>query len=191
MSLSANCGATCVHYAATDRSPDRKACEIEVLVDLTTKEVVSKDVIGTEFLAGLSTWEFDVFLKTCLPAPMFKDRVANFHLPEGFEVFVEPWPYGGMDLPGEPRRFFRGLIFALYTRSGSPDSNYYAYPLPIIPVMDFEKRELIRIDEPASGGVIDHCKPAEYVVGLLPGGLRQDLKPLGVVQPQGPSFVVT
>lgn len=110
-----------------------------------------------------------------------------------------------MDLPGEPRRFFQGLIFARDTRSGNPDSNYYAYPLPIIPVMDFEKRELIRIDElatgggndpltpakPASGGVIDHCKPAEYVPELLPGGLRQDLKPLGVVQPQGPSFVVT
>lgn len=44
-----------VHYAATDKSPDRKAYEIEVSVDLTTKEVVSKDVIGTEFLAGLST----------------------------------------------------------------------------------------------------------------------------------------
>lgn len=44
-----------VHYAATDKSPDRKACEIEVSVDLTTREIVSKDVIGTEFLAGLST----------------------------------------------------------------------------------------------------------------------------------------
>lgn len=136
---------------------------------------------------------------------MFKDRVAKFRLPEGFEVFVEPWPYGGMDLPGEPRRFFQGLIFALDTRSGNPDSNYYSYPLPIIPVMDFEKREIIRIDElatgggndplttakPASDGVIDHCRPGEYVPELLPGGLRQDLRPLGIVQPQGPSFVVT
>lgn len=44
-----------VHYAATGKSPDRKACEIEVSVDLTTRKVASKDVIGTEFLAGLST----------------------------------------------------------------------------------------------------------------------------------------
>lgn len=73
------------------------------------------------------------------------------------------------------------------------------------PTVDFDKGELIRIDElatgggndpltqsePATGEVIGHCKAAEYVPELVPGGLRQDLKPLGVVQPQGPSFAVT
>jgi primary-amine oxidase len=109
-----------------------------------------------------------------------------------------------MDQPGGVRRYFQGLCFAIDRRSGNQDSNYYSYPLPIIPVMDFERREIIRIDELATGGgddslapvgqrtgaVIDHCAPAEYVPELLPGGVRTDLKPLSVIQPEGPSFSI-
>lgn len=149
-------------------------------------------------------WEFDILLETCKSSPLFKDRVAKFTLPDGFDIIVEPWPYGGMDQPGGVRRYFQGLCFAIDRRSGNQDSNYYSYPLPIIPVMDFERREIIRIDELATGGgddplapmgqrtggVIDHCAPAEYVPELLPGGVRKDLKPLSVIQPEGPSFSI-
>jgi primary-amine oxidase len=125
-------------------------------------------------------------------------------LPEGFEVIVEPWPYGGLDKADENRRYFQGLIFAIDARNKNPDSNYYPYPLPIIPIMDFAKREIIRIEEIATGGtgdsltgkthaegILDHCRAAEYVPELLPGGVRTDLKELNVVQPNGPSFSVT
>lgn len=109
-----------------------------------------------------------------------------------------------MDLPGDLRRYFQGLCFAIDTRSGNPDSNYYSYPLPIIPVMDFEKRELVRMDELATGGggddlvaqaprtgsIINHCQAAEYIPELIPGGTRKDLKPLSVIQPDGPSFSI-
>lgn len=70
--------------------------------------------------------------------------------------------------------------------------------------MDANRREVIRVDEPATGGggdslafktpvggIIDHCKTAEYVPELLPGGTRKDLKPLTVLQPEGPSFSIT
>lgn len=63
---------------------------------------------------------------------------------------------------------------------------------------------LLRIDQPATGshddalvgvtnevGVLDHCRPAEYVPELLPGGVRKDLKPLTVLQPEGPSFAIS
>lgn len=135
---------------------------------------------------------------------MFQEAIAELKLPEGFEVVIEPWPYGGLDLEDEPRRYFQGLIFANDTRSGNPDSNFYAYPLPLIPVMDAHKQEIIRIDRLATGGkedgltdktnsphVIDHCTTSEYVPELLPNGTRKDLKPLNVQQPDGPSFKVT
>jgi primary-amine oxidase len=125
-------------------------------------------------------------------------------IPEGFEIIVEPWPYGGLDKADENRRYFQGLIFAIDGRNKNPDSNYYPYPLPIIPVMDFAKREIVRIEELATGGngdpltgkthaegILDHCRAAEYVPELLPGGTRTDLKELNVVQPNGPSFAVT
>lgn len=83
------------------------------------------------------------------------------------------------------------------------DTNFYPFPLPIIPVMDWANKEIIRIDELATGGkddplqskthsegVLDHCASGEYVPELLEGSLRQDLKALNVMQPDGPSFTV-
>lgn len=116
---------------------------------------------------------------------------------------MEPWPYGGPFPEEENKRYFQGLCFARDTRPGNPDSNFYAYPLPFIPVMDAAKKQLIRIDRLATGGkgdaldaktnskkIIEHCKTSEYVPELLPNGTRQDLKPLNVSQPDGPSFSV-
>ena len=84
------------------------------------------------------------------------------------------------------------------------DTNFYPYPLPIIPIMDWETKEIIRIDELATGGnsdplnskthsagVLDHCASSEYVPELLEGGLRKGLKALNVTQPNGPSFAVS
>lgn len=135
---------------------------------------------------------------------MFKEKIAELKLPEGFEVVVEPWPYGAPDAADGDNRFFQALIFARDTRSGNPDSNFYAYPLPLIPVMDAHKKEIVRIDELATGGkgdalsgrthaptIIDHCQESEYVPELLPNGTRKDLKPLTVQQPEGPSFSIT
>lgn len=148
--------------------------------------------------------EFDVLLDACSASPLFQDALAELALPEGFEVIVEPWPYGGLNATEENRRYFQGLCFAQDKRSGNPDSNFYAYPLPLIPVMDAGTKKIIRIDKLATGGkgdsltgkthakeVIAHCVQAEYIPELLPGGTRKDLKPLNVVQPEGASFSVT
>jgi hypothetical protein len=104
-----------------------------------------------------------------------------------------------MDATEERRRFFQGLLFAQDKRSGNPDSNFYAFPLPLIPIMDWAKKEIVKVLELATGGkgdsltarttnanVIDHCKGSEYVPELLPEGPREGLKPLHVVQPDGP-----
>jgi hypothetical protein len=70
--------------------------------------------------------------------------------------------------------------------------------------MDAHKREIIRIDRLATGGkgdsltakthaprVLDHCQSAEYVPEMVSGGIRQDVKPINITQPEGPSFTVT
>lgn len=130
--------------------------------------------------------------------------MSEFEIPEGYEIVVEPWPYGGPDADDENNRYFQGLVFAQDARTENPDSNFYAFPLPLIPVIDANTRKLIRIDRLATGGkgdsmdakthskkIVDHCKTAEYVPELLANGTRQDLKPLNVVQPEGASFTVT
>lgn len=70
--------------------------------------------------------------------------------------------------------------------------------------MDAKTRKIVRIDRLATGGkgdaldgkthsarVLDHCTSAEYVPELVEGGLRQDVKPINITQPDGPSFSVT
>lgn len=152
----------------------------------------------------MTSFEFDKLVECVKNSPMFQEKLKQIQLPERFELVIEPWPYGGPDSPDGSPRFFQALCFGRDTRSGNPDSNFYAYPLPLIPIMDYHKNEVVDINLPATGGngdpltgqthlvkVLDHCKDAEYVPELLPGGTRKDVMPLTVVQPEGPSFSVT
>ena len=74
------------------------------------------------------------------------------------------------------------------------DSNHYALPLPISPVYDAAKAELVRIDIVPTGNdntikPVTPYKikpPSEYTSEHQ--RLRTDLKPLNVVQPEGASF---
>jgi primary-amine oxidase len=152
----------------------------------------------------LDSPEFNTFVEVCQNSDLFNQKIKEFELPPGFEVVIEPWPYGGLDAADENRRYFQGLIFAADASKGNKDTNFYPYPLPIIPIMDWAKKEIVRIEELATGGsedslfgkthkkgVIDHCASGEYVPELLKGGTRKDLKPLNVLQPEGPSFSIT
>jgi primary-amine oxidase len=147
--------------------------------------------------------EFRTLVQACEKSKLFQDAVAEIKLPEGFEVVIEPWPYGGLAAEEENTRYFQGLCFGRDTRPNNPDSNFYAYPLPLIPVMDAKTKEIVRIDRLPTGGqedglqdkthvegVLDHCKQSDYVPELLPNGTRNTLKPLNVTQPEGPSFSV-
>ncbi|KAF4637092.1 hypothetical protein G7Y89_g994 [Cudoniella acicularis] len=162
----------------------------ETVVDVGAGEIVSQELIDSKHHAPLTMAEFDHLVKAVWESQLFKDTIAEFNIPEGFEVVVEP--------------LFQGLCFAQDTRNGNPDSNFYAYPLPLIPIMDARTRQLVRIDRLATGGyedgltkgtnskdIIGQCKTSEYVPELLENGTRKDLKPLNVVQPDGPSFTIT
>lgn len=120
---------------------------------------------------------------------------------------IDPWPYGGLEEHEDSTRYMQGLVFARDDSSGNPDSNHYGYPIPLIPVMNWSTKELIRVDRLAtsvSPGTIfaserdpsappvdlfSGRKPAEYVPELLPAP-RQDTKPIDITQPDGPSFKV-
>jgi primary-amine oxidase len=148
--------------------------------------------------------EFRSFSEVCLASPLYQEAIAKFKLPEGFVVTIDPWPYGGPDPDEVAPRYLQGLCFARDTKSGNNDSNHYGYPLPIIPVMEINTQKVVRIDKLATGGkedglkydthspnVLDHCVPSEYIPELLSEPLRKDIKPLNVIQPEGPSFEVS
>ncbi|RGP72015.1 copper amine oxidase 1 [Fusarium longipes] len=182
---------------------DSKAQYYESVVDLTKKTIVDQQVVSPEHQSSLTIYEFETVVKAVGESDLFKEKLDKIKLPPGFETVVEPWPYGAPDLVDGNTRYFQALIFARNTQNGN-DSNFYAYPLPLIPVFDAATKKIVRVEEPATGGkgdsltdkthvpgILDHCKPGEYVPELLPGGTRKDLKPLMVVQPEGPSFSVS
>ena len=149
--------------------------------------------------------EFSKCENIVLNSDLFKEAMTEFSLPEGFTITIDPWPYGGSDNDGDPR-LMQGLVFARDESKKNDDSNHYAYPIPIIPVVDWVTKKVIRIDRLATGGAGDGIDPspradapkklfqkaqaAEYVPELLDEPLRTGLKPLNVVQPEGASFTV-
>ncbi len=81
--------------------------------------------------------------------------------------------------------------------SSEADSNHYALPLDISPVVDAETMKVIRVDKLPTGPDATLKKtrpykiqpPSEYISDYQK--LRTDLKPLNVMQPEGTSFSVS
>ena len=81
--------------------------------------------------------------------------------------------------------------------SSEADSNHYALPLPISPVISTESMKVVRIDMLPTGAdnTVKEIEPYqirppnEYIPEHQK--LRTDLKPLNVIQPEGASFKVT
>ncbi|KAK1242737.1 hypothetical protein MKX08_005549 [Trichoderma sp. CBMAI-0020] len=151
--------------------------------------------------------EFDLFNDNCIHSHLFKEAMSEFTLPEGFEVCVEPWPYGPPNADEENiPRLMQGLVYAKDARNGNPDSNHYGYPIPIVPVMDWHTKKIVKVERIATGGIGDELeakvrsdepvklfenhKGCEYVPELLDVPLRTDLKPINITQPEGASFTV-
>ncbi|KAK7915132.1 hypothetical protein PG985_012835 [Apiospora marii] len=132
----------------------------DAVVDIDSGEVVNKQTHPTESQAGYAPFEFAQFQETCANSDMFKEALKEFELPENFTITIDPWPYGGLDPDESIPRYMQGLVFARDASKDNLDANHYAYPIPLIPVMDFNKKELVRIDRLATGGKGDPLEPA-------------------------------
>lgn len=104
----------------------------------------------------------------------------------------------GSDGVGDDDRIIQAFLYMRDPSNASEaDSNHYALPLSISPVIDTVSMKVIRIDHLPTGAdnTITGPKPwtaapaNEYVSEYQQ--LRTDLKPLQVVQPEGTSFTVT
>ena len=100
-------------------------------------------------------------------------------------VMVDSWPAGNYGV--EEENGLR-LSFARSWLRASPTDNGYARPIEgVIAVVDLSKKKVIRVDD---HGVVpmppnDGNYAAEFIKNF-----REDLKPLDIVQPEGPSFKV-
>jgi primary-amine oxidase len=64
----------------------------ESVIDVEHKKRVRHQVVGKENgQASLTLWEFQHLVEACKASKEFQDAIAEFKLPQGFELVVEPW----------------------------------------------------------------------------------------------------
>ena len=105
-------------------------------------------------------------------------------------VAVDPWYYGdrfaGETLPNDARY----IQCFLYMRS-RPGDNHYAHPLDLLVFLDLGSRKILQTymhDTPPP--IPQHNSNFHRDFVREERGFRTGLKPLHIVQPQGPSFEV-
>lgn len=102
-------------------------------------------------------------------------------------VWVDPWPFGVYDDEADiaDRRLTRGLV---WVRANPDDDNGYAHPVEnVIVIYDLHQREVIRVED--HGIVPVPAQESNFGPDDV-GPVRADLKPIEIIQPEGPSFTV-
>ena len=127
-------------------------------------------------------FECENAVKEC---PEFQAALRKRGIDDTSLVMVDPWPAGNYGVAEEEGM---RLSFARSWLKTSPADNGYARPIEgVIAVVDLNKMQVVRVED---HGVVpippdDGNYAAEFVKEF-----RTDLKPLDVVQPEGPSFSV-
>ncbi len=117
--------------------------------------------------------------------PEFQAALRKRGITDPDLIMVDSWSAGYYGFPDEEGR--RLAIARNFLRSG-PNDNGYARPIEgLSVVVDLNKMEVLRIDD--YGVVPLPPNPGNYGAEFVKE-FRQDLKPLEITQPEGPSFTV-
>ena len=164
-----------------------KRAAYEAVVNLTSGKVESAKQLPTGIQPSIMLDEFSECEESVRRSPLFQAALQKRGVTDADLVMVEPWSAGeyGTELPEEQGlRRMRALCFV---RSEARD-NGYARPLDsMVIVVDLYKMEVVRIEEYDIAPLPP--EPANWAREYIPN-MRQDLKPVDIVQPEGPSFTV-
>ncbi|TKA23632.1 hypothetical protein B0A50_07466 [Salinomyces thailandicus] len=169
----------------------------EAIVNLTQQTVENNARLGPNMHAPGDGEEIMAIEQVALEDEGVQAEIAKLQLPEGTQVVVDPWIYGSDGINDDDRLWQAFLYIRDPQNSAEADSNHYALPLTISPVISSETMRVTRIDFLPTGkdNTIKEPEPwqpkppNEYIPEAQQ--LRTDLKPLNVVQPDGASFSVT
>ncbi|KAF2147029.1 uncharacterized protein K452DRAFT_450 [Aplosporella prunicola CBS 121167] len=168
----------------------------EAIVNLFSGTVEKNVRLGPNVHANGDAEEIIAIEKTALEDEGVRAAIAKLQLPKGTVVIVDPWIYGSDGVNDDDRMYQCFLYMRDPLNSDEADSNHYALPLPVSPVISTETMKVIRIDILPTGadntvkplGPMKIHPANEYIPEAQT--LRTDLKPLNVVQPEGASFSV-
>lgn len=153
-------------------------------------------LLGAHFHANGDGDEIVAIEKLVLEDEGVLAEIAKLQLPEGTVVISDPWIFGSDGVNDADRLYQCFLYLRDPMNPSEADSNHYALPLAISPVVSTESMTVIRI-ETLPTGADNTIKPTQPYKIKPPNEyipehqtLRTDLKPLNVVQPEGASFQV-
>jgi primary-amine oxidase len=159
---------------------------LEARVDLAAGRVVSLEPIPAGGQPGIALEEFVLCEEAVKRDPRWREALARRGIAEWEKAIVDPWSagaYGDEKYPGAR------LAQALTWIRGSDDD--VGYGRPVEGVIAWVDLMTMRVLEVVEDVVIPLPPPSgNYTAGSV-GPLREDLRPLDIVQPEGPSFHVT
>jgi primary-amine oxidase len=167
---------------------------LEVVVSLTDGEVLEV-THRPNVQPGLLFEDFLAVEELVKQDPRWQHAMRERGVFEYEYVMIEPWPAAYLDEEDSPRRRLnRPLTYVRY----SEDENAYAHPVDNLTVLvDLDKREVLEVID--HGVVPIPSVPGDYwtpeaiaVPENVPtfSGVREGLKPLEILQPDGPSFQI-
>ncbi|MFI5932256.1 primary-amine oxidase [Actinoplanes sp. NPDC051494] len=134
---------------------------------------------------GITSDEARAAAKACRESPEFRAALAKRGIDDVSLVMIDAESMGGFE-PGKyaGRRITWGTVWHRTTE----EDNGYARPVQgVIPIIDMHTMEVLEVEDHGVVPVSEEAGP------LQRGGWgpeREGLKPLDVVQPEGPSFTV-
>ncbi|NMH97424.1 primary-amine oxidase [Pseudonocardia acidicola] len=172
-----------------DRATSRT---IEAVVSLTRSTVESwRELRGVQ--PSIMLEEFFAAEDLTRADPRWQEAVRKRGVTDFSLAMLDPWATGYSAETEPGRRLIRPLTFI---RSG-PDDNGYARPVEgLLVVVDLDRMEVVDVQD--HGVVPLPPQAGNYMPELMtrpgnrPGftGLRTDVRPLEITQPEGPSFTV-
>ncbi|MFD2215487.1 primary-amine oxidase [Metabacillus endolithicus] len=158
----------------------------EAVVSITNEEVVSwEHKHGVQ--PGIMLDEFEEVEKVVKDCPKFQEALLKRGITDADLVMVDPWSTGHFGIKeDEGKRLARAICWV----RKFPTDNGYAYPLTgIVVYVDLNKMKVHRFEDHGIRPIppTDANYTPETSDSITP---RNDLKPLDIIQPEGPSFEI-
>jgi primary-amine oxidase len=159
----------------------------EAVVDLTGKAVARFGPLPKGVQPAIMLDEFGEAEEAVKKSPQFQAALKKRGVTDANLVMVEPWSAGNYGTEVEAdrgRRLMRALCFV---RTG-PKDNGFARPLDgVVVVVDLNQMQVVRVED--YGVVPLPPEAGNWARDFIPK-FRPGLKPLQVVQPEGPSYTL-
>ncbi|MFC4323625.1 primary-amine oxidase [Litchfieldia salsa] len=160
----------------------------EGVVSITKEDIHSWEFVP-DVRPGFILDEFDQIESLVVNDPDYQAALLKRGVSDPSLVMVDPWSSGYFDIKeDEGKRLVRALAWVRPAK----DENGYAYPLTgLIAVVDVNKMEILRIEDygvkplPPTDGAYIPEEANSYDLTF-----RTDVKPLDIIQSEGPSFTI-